>query len=511
MNLLFNPRNLIVENTTDVISLHNMTFTNESYFSQTMRFIMESRKEYEDTSKVLYKSIIESAGNEEVIQEGFNDFFSKVKKIIDKFIEFIKSIFAKFITSLNSAIKSDKYIIKHKEDFKKFSDKNEFTFDGYEFTIYSNVPVINALESFNKEFMEIDFNELNNVEENNNRYKTIADTITAKYNDFINSLQNDWYDNFRARTIDANGPIMQSDFLNELFSTYRNGYSDKVNITVNNSYINEAYNRFDKYKSMQNDTKNIKEKIDKEYNAIKKQVEGMINRNYDKNPSAITAVIKGPDGEIPNFVLNNDILTKLDLFVKAKVGQVQEMSAIHGLAFSAKLDAISDCFRQDKTILYKALYKIQGTIKNENSIDSYESENKIISEYTADGYTDLDIISEAVSPKKLKTLSQVEKRLITAEANYEKAKKILDDWESLSKEQQKIEVNKKRTISALLFLFVPIIFMPSALLIYNKATKDLKLGIFKDPTIYYKEIESKYRIYLKELNDRKKELEKEGK
>ena len=50
----------------------------------------------------------------------------------------------------------------------------------------------------------------------------------------------------------------------------------------------------------------------------------------------------------------------IESFLRARAAQVNQMSNIHGIAFSAKLTAAKDCFNQDKAILYKALSKIKG-------------------------------------------------------------------------------------------------------------------------------------------------------
>ena len=57
---------------------------------------------------------------------------------------------------------------------------------------------------------------------------------------------------------------------------------------------------------------------------------------------------------------NSDIYNKIDLYMRAKVTQIQTMSSIHTQAFSAKLQAAKDNFVQNKQILYKALSKIQS-------------------------------------------------------------------------------------------------------------------------------------------------------
>ena len=58
--------------------------------------------------------------------------------------------------------------------------------------------------------------------------------------------------------------------------------------------------------------------------------------------------------------LSSGVYNKIDMYMKAKVNQVQQMSNIHTMAFTAKIQAAKDCFVQDKKILYKALAKIKG-------------------------------------------------------------------------------------------------------------------------------------------------------
>ena len=65
-------------------------------------------------------------------------------------------------------------------------------------------------------------------------------------------------------------------------------------------------------------------------------------------------------GSGTNKQITNVIYNKIDMYMKAKVTQVQQMSSIHTMAFSAKLQAAKDCFVQNKSILYKALSKIKG-------------------------------------------------------------------------------------------------------------------------------------------------------
>jgi hypothetical protein len=356
--MIFNTKNLLVENASDVITMKNMVTIEESYFYEAMNFVIESNKQFNKSSEVLYKALLESDGDPNVIHESFGDFFTKVKEIIDRFIAFIKSIFAKFITRLNAMISSDKYIEKHKEEFRKFSSKHEFEMPGYNFSISPAIPALHALESFTEDFVPAQLSLLaaGIKEDEKDKSKAVADKIKTEYDKLINSLDGDWYDKFRAKTIGMDDDsIYQSDFANELFMVYRSGESSKEDIKYTSSIVQNSYQRFSNYKKTSDDVKKMQESVEKEYKAIKKSVEEMSLKNYDKS-------VKAADNT--DILLTKDLLTNMDVYVKAKVNQVQEMTAIHSLAFSAKLDALKECFTQDKTALYKALYKIQGTIKD---------------------------------------------------------------------------------------------------------------------------------------------------
>jgi len=53
--------------------------------------------------------------------------------------------------------------------------------------------------------------------------------------------------------------------------------------------------------------------------------------------------------------MTTDFMSTVDLYIKSKCNLIQEFSNIHAMAFTAKLDAVMDCNKQDKAILYKAL------------------------------------------------------------------------------------------------------------------------------------------------------------
>lgn len=339
----------------DVTKLTTVDFE-ESYFATTVNFIMENRNEYTKAKMILYKSISE-ATSERVVLESFSDFFVKIKEIIDKFLKFLKSLAARFLTSLNKLIESESYLKKHKKDFSDFKDADKFDITGYKFTFTDNIPVPNAILDFNRDmFIDLlgDQNKINaSGVQSTNVY--LAANLENKCNEF------------RKNIIGADNDISISDFPDELFKVYRNGDSDTDTIEVDRLYVKNAVDRFFSYSTIKKSIDSQCKQVNDAYKRVEAQVKDIVKRNGDLNKEAfktnmqkatdITAV--SVDGE--GIMMSGDLMVQLDIYVKTKVDEIQKCSDIHALAFSAKLDALKDCYRQDKATLYTALSRIQRT------------------------------------------------------------------------------------------------------------------------------------------------------
>lgn len=355
----FSLDNIILNESLDTSRLSSIdTSFNESYFIETLNYIREANNEYRLSKQVLYKSILESNNDNQIITESFNDFISKAIAIIKRFIEFIKSIFNKFITALNGAIKSDKYLIKNKKSFDSFDDnKHGFNMECFTFTFDAMVPLLNAEFSFDKEFADM-------YQVNTKDPETLIDGITKIQNSFVEKLQNGWYDQFRQKVISADYPISSGDFANELFAVYRNGQSTTTTESIKDLDIKLAYNRFASHDNFTKMIKKDKDNVTKQYTSIKDKISLLSNKSNSLDYSELVKKFIKSDYDGDNIPITPELLAKIELFIKAKSDQVVEMSNIHALAFTAKLDAIKSCYIQDKTLLYKALYRINGSISS---------------------------------------------------------------------------------------------------------------------------------------------------
>ena len=333
----------------------------ESYFATAVAFVNETNREIVETKQNLYRSISE-ATTQFVVLESFSDFFSKVAEIINKFIKFIKSLAARFLTHMNKIINSDKYINSHKKDFKDFRDGDKFTMNGYVYTFNPNVPVAAASVSFNSSLFEDLYDASGHV-----------DLTPGGVDSAINKIDiEDSCDEFRATVLGQSSPISVGDFDTELFKVFRNDSLDTEEIEVDSLEVSKALSRFTDFSNMKKQITSDQTRIERDYEQVKKQVKDLTKRNGDLNLSAfidrlpedMRKAVKKERGSSDNqqgFSMSGDLMYKLDLYTKTKVDQITEFSNIHTLAFSAKLDALKESYKQDRALLYTALLKIQRT------------------------------------------------------------------------------------------------------------------------------------------------------
>lgn len=347
----FTCRNVLSTNTL------NKSLMNESYFVTALNYISECKKEYRQYSKELYKNILECTDHD-VINESFSEFTQKIKEVIQKFLKFIKSIYDRFMLSLNKMAQSDRYLDKNKGLLKNFSDKHEFTIKGYNYTFSDNIPLINARAAFDEDFIGLNF-DFDNAKND----KEIVAYINKQHGKLNGELSNYYYDKFRAEVIGKDPQdgysITQEEFADELFEVFREGTSTQEDITVTYGQVLDSLSFYEKYKTIKKSIEKTKDTLDKEYKSIEKSLDRLIskNANYDVKGSVAVAIDPEYNGQTSVQVSAN-AYAKLNVLIKAKITQVVEMSNIHAMAFSYKLDAITECYKQDKKIIYGALTQL---------------------------------------------------------------------------------------------------------------------------------------------------------
>lgn len=347
MGKLFSPMSLIDESTSVVSVVSTDSYIDESYFVETLNFLAEQNRVYSLLNANLYRSISESGNDPIIIREAFSDFFGAIKNFIKKIIAFLKKLLAKFWVRINSLFLRDKYIEQHKDELAKFTTTHEFDISGYTYTFKEDVPKIDVLMNIDQSLA--DFASGSSGDKKNAKdakaMKTAYDNFLAKKN------SNRYLDDMRQTVIGAKSPIDESSYKEELFKVYRNGDKDKSKVNVTNSVVMDALAFFTGYEKLKNATQRQADNVEKIYGSIQKKLDRVnVVKDGDVENVTIEDIVDGDS--------SNDKLALYDLFLKAKSQEIQLISNLHTMAFSAKLDAIKDCFTQDKTILYGAFKKL---------------------------------------------------------------------------------------------------------------------------------------------------------
>lgn len=395
---IFATSNILQENfsSNTIIPMNNF---DESYFSLSLQYCKMLNEEYDNANKTLYKSLLESGDNYELINESFDGFFNRIKDIVAKFIKFLKNLIDKFSTKLHQLVKSDKYIAKNEKLINTFSSDNEFDMKLFNFTFLDdiNIPLAIAGTTFEEEFNKIKLivdplskDDPNSIVSLDNNKK--LDVLKKYYRDMVDDDE-DCYDNFRAKVLGEDRPISSSDYASDLYKKFRDGDDTPSTTTVDSGVVTNALLRFKSYDKNLKSVKEIQKKLDKDYNNISKNVEKIISSKDGK------LSLVGFDGT-SNFEAgkySSEIISELNMIAKAQSNKVQVMSNIHLQAMGAKLDAMTACFKQDKAILYKAISELQKwkNVKNESTITVMESAVNV-----------LDHVSEYESFMRLESYNQ---------------------------------------------------------------------------------------------------------
>ena len=364
INNLFEPTNTLASANFDILKIDavedplinvNKLATldfEESYTAKAVKFINESRKEITDLKISFYKKLNEST-SERIVLESFSDFFVGVKQIIDKFIKFLRKLADKFITAIMKMVKSDEFIKKHKDDIKNLASEVLFDFYGYTYTFNPNIPLASAALGYNNSL----FDELYSNEKRELTGQSVRDSIIAM------DLEKD-YNLFRGRVIGLDGEeVYISEFGERLFEVFRDGDSSTYSITADYSYIIRCLDRFLNYDQMKKEVERNRNDIEKAYNRVQKEVSDITKNNNNLDKQAFLSrlpqdnMITDVETSGGGTMMAAELMSQIDVYVKAKIEQIQEYSNIHLLAFGAKLDAMKECMIQDRSVLYTTLSK----------------------------------------------------------------------------------------------------------------------------------------------------------
>jgi hypothetical protein len=327
----------------------------ESYTAEANEFINEMNTQVADAKIEFYRAVSESA-NEFEIQESFISLVAYIGKIIKKVVAFITDLAGKAIAKLMEKTSNQRYITSHEKDFKSFKDDMAFQFEGYQYSFDPQIPRAEALMTFNQSL----FNDL---------YGGL-DLTAREVENVVRDMNNESkYDTFRAQVLGLEGKqISITEYPTVLFRIFRSGTSNGTmsTIYVTKKYLSDAFDRVKNKNELKKQIEIGESEARSQYKKIEdslKKIDAIINsRNVDELVNNMPGDIRISPDEIANDGRNlaADMASQLSAYINEKVAEIQQYSAIHIQAFSAKLEAIQACYNQDMSTLYQAYNVIKG-------------------------------------------------------------------------------------------------------------------------------------------------------
>lgn len=336
------PEELVTVKTTNLSEGYHM--------NSTLDFLVESHKSLLSHRQDFYRSIVESSmtNNKYTIDESFNEVIYNIKNIIQKNIEYLDTCVKRFETQLCKYVDSDKYIMKKKEELKKFPSGASFDTTGYEFTFKDNIPTIDIVGLDLSEIKD----ELKNISD-----KDIISKL-AKLSELLTKLSDQQFDQVCGEILGCE-PITQVDFTNSVFSVYRDGKSEESTLNIGREEVLDAVNNYGGYKDMIKQIKGLQNEIVNKYKTLEAQIDEIIKSNLYLDGN--TRLNTGMD-TIKSFShYKSKLSTAIDELTLSLTNRIQKISTLHLQAFAGKLDACNSKIMQDRSILYSALNVMQST------------------------------------------------------------------------------------------------------------------------------------------------------
>jgi hypothetical protein len=331
--------------------LLDLSVTESNLFRDTMNQIIVLKEDLYGSHKVLYKTILESEGNHDVILEGFGEFFGKIKEYILKFLRFLKSLFDRFVNQLSKLVSSQSGVLKRKKLLSKFSSKHEFDFIGYTYTFTPTVPITEVPSDLNNTI--------------NSPVDTGGDSTAAG---IIEKLQVDAekfeteLDKIRAKVIGAGekatSGITNDEWGDVLFGEFRNGETDSTTHTFDRLAAEYAFSHVETHKKTVRAVEENRKKVDASYKQLVTAIDTRIKGIKDNEFGSTISVTPDYGSDEGAKESKEKLITHVQIYEKERAQFLADACTVHGLAFAAKLEAIKDCYKQDLFNLYKAIDKL---------------------------------------------------------------------------------------------------------------------------------------------------------
>lgn len=340
-----------------------------SYLSSITSSLSKLNETYTNSSKILYKSVLEAESKEEENSK-FCDYYKEYSSAINEIINQVNNMNSKFTISIDNLIDANLDLIK---DPDLCNQNINFNFDVYKFDNLeqSKYPKFQPLAIYHKDFDIIGqmMQDLGPIASQEAKLQIIATVC----NNISKCNKNKWLEKTIEDIIDEDDCKDLACYSKEVYKLFRKDEPESVDI--NKGYLYSVKNTLSNYSVYKDTINNIVSSLTTEFSAIADNIKSMCFRNDDK-----VLKIRSKSSEIRDndYQLDTYGMSQLNIFMKAKISQINQLCSLYLIALSVKMDAIVEYLTQCIDILKAAKDVLSG-----HEVEK-EKEAEIDNEYDED-------------------------------------------------------------------------------------------------------------------------------
>lgn len=330
---LFDMSTLLKENTLDELVV-NRPYTKGTFLFSNMEYCIESLRRFNESNinfnKELYKSLNEATSKEEE-NKIFGDFYNKYNKILDNYINEVRTMIDRFSINLDNLVDANDKLA-NDQDILSCSKEFTYSIRRYKNLTAGKYPRFNALAIYQKEFDYIGqmMEDLGPIATDIAKLEVLA-TVT---NSFCTKMKDKWLEKCIEDITgedDCEDLTCYAKVLNDIF------VDKEEEITVNRGTIYAIREEITGYEKYKDAVLVIGDKLINDFTYISDNIGSLFYRNKD---NVLSIRSENKDVSNKDYQLNTYGMNQLDIFMKSKANQVAQMCSLYVIALSVMMDNI---------------------------------------------------------------------------------------------------------------------------------------------------------------------------
>lgn len=340
MSELFKLSKILKENA----SLYNLvakSYPDETYMFTTLNNLSKLNESYTNNTKKLYRAISEAESKFDE-NNAFCEYFEQYKNTIIDQVNKINNMLSRFTITVDNFIDSNKELLED-DRITNCNPNVKISIHKFDHLDDCKIPKLCAKELYQKDFDFIGsmMQDLGPIASNEAKLQIIA----TVYNNLNKDIKHKWLKKcIETMTDDECDNI--DNFAKKLYSEFRDEDAEEKLADKGTIYsAKEALDNYERYKDCINNTVSC---VTKELSDIAEHIGSICIRNKDN-----TIKIQTNTDGVANRTYSVDTygMNQFNMFMKAKISQINQICNLYSIALSIKMDAIIEFLNECKTVL----------------------------------------------------------------------------------------------------------------------------------------------------------------